>query len=111
MAIKSGKPIDRIDLTASTDATVRNPATGETDEVYQLNAHATTGTGGNVDLFLSDDATSAAGERIDRITLSGNDTDTFKPVVVNSTKYLIAQSDFAGCTLNGAFTQRTGSDA
>lgn len=98
-------------LTASTDYTVSNPPSGATHEFYNLIAHDTAGAGANVDLFLSNDAASAAGERIDRVQLGANETKSFQPIGVPAGKYLIAKSSASGTTVHGEYIYRDGADA
>ena len=110
MAVKSGQSIDETTMTASTDATVVNSGDSETKEVYLLSFHDQGGSGGNVELFLSNDDTSASGERIDYIALDPNQRKEAVLAVVNSGKYLIAKPDASDITFHGAYALRNGGD-
>ena len=109
MAVKS-RAINETTLAATTDTTVTNSGASETREVYSLAIHDQAGTGGTVDLYLSDDAASAAGERIEQLVLGADETKSFKPVFVGSDKYLIIRSSVADIAFHGAYTLRNGGD-
>lgn len=112
MTIKSGRPIVETALAASTDTTVTNSTTKQTKEVYSLIFHDSSGTGGQVvDLYLSDDATSAAGTRIEQLNIPADGAVEAKPVTLAKGKYLVAQSDAIGVNFHGSFTQRDGVSA
>ena len=111
MAIKSGQVIDRVTLSATTDATVTNSTATESREVYSLVIHEYGGVGGNVDLYLSADATSAAGERIERIVIGANETKLFNVVGVAASQYLVIQSSVGSVNYHGLYTLRNGDDA
>lgn len=110
MSIKSGQMTGLIALTAATDLTIANPDPKTTEEYYNLVVQDSAGTGATVELFLSDDSTSAAGERIDRVVLAANETKSFLPVGVPASKFLIAKADAAGVTLHGEYIYRDGAD-
>lgn len=110
MAVESGKPIAHTTMSASTDSTVTNSGASETREVYSLVFHDHGGSGANVEIFLSSDSTSAAAERIERITLAANETTAAKPVAVGQSQYLIAKPDAANINYHGAYTLRNGGD-
>lgn len=110
MGIKSGQMTGRIALSAA-DNTVSHPGGGETHEFYSLTIHDSAGTGMSVEIFLSSDATSAAGERIETLTLGVNETKSYAvPIGVKQSQYLIAKPSAVGCTLHGEYTYRDGSD-
>lgn len=111
MSIKSGQMTGLKALAATTDEVISNPAAGTSQEFYNLVVQDTAGAGATVELFLSDDATSAAGERIDRIVLGTDETRAFLPVGVPAGKYLIAKSGVAGVALHGEYILRDGADA
>jgi hypothetical protein len=110
MAVKSGKPIEETRLSATTDSTVVSTGASETKEVYSLAVHDEGGAGATVDLYLSDNATSASGDRIERIVLAGDETKEFKPVAVGASKYLVIQSTVVDVIYHGAYTLRNGGD-
>lgn len=110
MAIKSGQPIAATTITATTDTTVTNSTTGETKEVYSLVVHETGGASPVLDLYLSSDATSASGTRIEQITLGANESRELKPVLVGVGRYLIIRSSLGNVNFHGAYTLRSGGD-
>ena len=110
MAIKSGQAIDRTEMTLSTDYTVVNSSSVETREVYSLIFHDHGSEGGVVELFISDDAVSAAAERIDRIVVDPSSTSISNSIVVGASKYLVAKSDSSNINYHGAFILRNGAD-
>lgn len=111
MSIKSGQVTGLLALSSGADTTVANPGSSETYEFYNLVAHETSGSGGgDVELFLSDDAASAAGERIDKVTLAAGETAVMQSVGVPAGKYLIAKAGAADITLHGEYILRNGAD-
>lgn len=110
MSLKSGQTTGLIALAAATDAVISNPASGKSHEFYNLIAHDTGAAGDTVELFLSDDATSASGERIDKVILGAGETKRFMPVVVAAGKYLIAKAATATITVHGEYIYRDGAD-
>lgn len=110
MAVKSGQPINRVEMTASTDSTVVSSSASETKEVYSLVFHDRGTTGGTVEIFLSDDATSAAAERVDKIVLGAGETKISKPISVAQSKFLIAKPDAGNINYHGTYTLRNGAD-
>lgn len=111
MSIKSGQMTGRLALTSAADNTVSNPGAGATHEFYNLVVSDSAGTGMTVDLYLSSDATSAAGERVESVTLGANETKVFMPVGVLPSQYLIAKPSAAGAILHGEYIYRDGADA
>jgi len=110
MAIKSGQPIDRVEMTATTDSTVVSCGASETKEVYSLIFHDHGGAGATVELFLSSDATSAAAERIDNIVIGANETKLANSISVAQSQYLIAKPSAGSINYHGAYTLRNGGD-
>jgi hypothetical protein len=95
---------------AAADNTVYQAAAGTSAEFYNLVIAETAGATATVDLYLSADATSAAGERIERISLGANETKVFQPVGVKASQYLLAKPSTAAITLHGEYIYRDGSD-
>lgn len=111
MSIKSGQPIAKTTLTAATDSTVTSVTTsGQSHDVTRLIVHDEGGSGATVDLYISSDATSSAGERIEQIVLSANATDQFKPVLVSNGEYLVIQSTAGSVNYHGSYVYRDGGD-
>lgn len=108
MAITSGVPIPLATASIS-DSTVTSSGSGETKDVYPLIAHNIDTTRGYAELYLSTDAASAAGERIDKLVLEPDETKEFFPVVIPSGQYLIIKSD-VDVNYHGAYTLRNGGD-
>lgn len=111
MSIKSGQMTGLVALTAATDQVIANPAALTSQEFYNLVVQDTAGAGDTVELFLSDDATSAAGERIDRVVLGASETKAFLPVGVPAGKFLIVKAGVTGTTIHGEYIYRDGADA
>jgi hypothetical protein len=99
-----------ITLAAASDNVVIGALVGASAEFYNLVVSDTAGTGVTVDLFLSDDATSAAGERIDQVVLGANETKSFLPVGVQAGKYLLAKPTVVGAVMHGEYIYRNGSE-
>ena len=111
MTIKAA-PITLTTLAATTDVTVTSTSSSENKEVYSLIIHDNGGAGGQVvDLYISDDAVSAAAERVERITLAAAESKAFKPVALAKSKFLVIQSSAASVGFHGAYILRDGSDA
>lgn len=109
MAIKSGQTINKTTMSASADNTVVSCSASETKEVYSLIFHDQLGGGATVELFLSSDAASAAGERVDNIVLGANETKASKLIGVGQSQFLIAKPT-AAINYHGAHTLRNGAD-
>jgi len=111
MAVKSNLSSGLIAV-GNTDTTVlENAGTGRW-VVYSINLHDYGATGEDVELFVSADATSAAGERIDIITIGADETKPgiFTPVALDIGQFLIAKGS-AGSTTNieAVYTAYSGS--
>lgn len=105
-------PIGLTTLSATTDTTVASTSSSENKEIYSLIIHDNGGAGGQVvDLYISDDATSAAAERVEQITLAANESKAFKTVALAKSKFLIIQSSAGSVGFHGALILRDGSDA
>lgn len=111
MSIKSGQMTGLLPLTNGLDNLIRQTGSGDTSEFYNLVVSETLGAAVTVDLFLSDDATSAPGERIEQVILSANETKAFQPVGVSKAKYLLAKPTTGGAVMHGEYIYRDGSDA
>jgi len=73
MAIQSGNSVDV--LITSSDTTIINPTNGRI-LITSATIHEQTSAAETLELFVSTDATSAAGERIETITFSANEIKT-----------------------------------
>ena len=109
MAIKGNNPINGV-LILATDTTLLNPTTGRAAVTF-ASLHEQTGAAETVELFISPDATSTAGERIDEVVFAADDT--FQPVsmllTVAQDEFLIAKGTTGSLVeANLSFTQYTG---
>lgn len=111
MALKSDNSSGLISV-ANADTTILNNTTEGRWVVKQISLHDYNSGGDTVELFLSSDATSAAGERIDRIVLGANETKPglFVPFNIPAGSYLIAKAT-TGSRINveAIYTSRDGS--
>lgn len=91
MAITSGNTSDVLIL--STDTILLNPTTGRA-EIYAATLHEQTGAQETVELFISANSASAAGERIQKIVLAANEIEYPISLIrsVPSGYYLIAKA-------------------
>ena len=113
MPIKSGQGTGVVAILASDTTLINNSAAGAgSKEVYFSYLHNTNDVGADitVELFLSDDATSAAAERIDYKTVTNQDTPPLSKIVVPEGDYLIGKASATGVNWHGASTLRTGAD-
>lgn len=110
MSIKSNRPIARTTMAAATDTTVVNPGTSHRFMVNNLYCHDSDGGGATVNLYLSADAASAAGERIQQLVLAANETKQFNPVAVAAGLYLIMQTAADNVNFHGSYTDYDGGD-
>lgn len=112
MAVKSGQPtgVVALDAGASSDNTVSSAGADETREFYALVLHNTGGTSETVEVFISADTTSATAERIGYYSVDGNDQVRLNPISLNVSQHLLMKPSGTGCTVNGIYTSRTGSD-
>lgn len=96
---------------AITDTTILQNTSQGRWTVSNLKAHDYGNTGDTVEIFISDDASSAAGERVDLIVLAPNETkqSLFAPFNVESGMFLIANA-LVGDLLNveAIYTTHTG---
>ncbi len=97
-------------LVLVTDTTLLNPTTGRAAITF-ASMHEQTGGAETVELFLSADATSAAGERIDEVGFAANETK--QPVsmllTVPDGQFLIAKGTTGSLVkVNISYTQYTG---
>lgn len=109
MAIKGNQSANGI-LIGTGDTTLLHPTTGRASVTF-ASLHEQTGAQETVELFLSSDETSAAGERIDIIIFAANETrqPISMLVTVPDGFYLIAKSTSGGrVEANISFTQYTG---
>lgn len=97
-------------VVGTSDATVLNPAAGNSFEMYAGVLHNTGATVVTVELFLSDDGTSAAGERVFVYALSAGETKRIPPITVMPTEFLLSKADVTGASIYGTYTRRTGAD-
>lgn len=113
MSIASGRVIGASGITAigATDTTILNPSTGQTFDVYELYAHDRSGSGTTLEIFLSSDATSAAGERVRYVSIGANETKTLEGLTVPAGYYLIGKAGAADrINITGKYTFRDGSN-
>lgn|SRR5688572_19155158 len=110
MSIKSNRPINRATITAATDTTVVNPGASSRYMVNSLIVHDSGGAGGDVDLYLSADGATAAGERIQRLTLAANETKSYNPVAVGGGVFLLIRTAASNINYHGAYTAYDGGD-
>ncbi len=78
---------------ASTDFTVLNNISTGRWAVTIINIHANTAAGDTVELFVSPNATSASGKRIDKVVLAADETKSslFTTVVLSPNEQLIGR--------------------
>ena len=110
MAIKSNNAANGL-IIAATDTTLLNPITGRAAITF-ASLHEQTGSSETIELFISPDSSSAAGERLDEIVFAANET--IQPVsmliTVPDGNFLIAKATTgARVEANISFTQYTGS--
>ncbi len=110
MAIQSNNTANGT-LILISDTTLLNPTTGRAAITF-ASLHEQTGVGETINIFLSPDSTSAAGERIDQVVFAANET--FQPVsmllTVPKDNFLIAKGTTGSLVeANISFTQYTGS--
>jgi hypothetical protein len=110
MAITTNNPANVLVLI--TDTTLLNPTTGRASITF-ANLHEQTGAQETVELFVSTDSSSAAGERIDKIVLAANETVSpisLAGLSIPSGSFLIAKGT-AGSLVKAdlSYTQYTGS--
>lgn len=110
MSLKSGQEIPKAVLDSGADNTVLHAEAGKRIVVTFLSFHETAGSGGNVELFLSDNDTSVAGTRIDFIQLGANERKAGVQAVLAPGKYLIAKPTAANISVHGGYTLATGGD-
>ena len=109
MAIKGNNAVTGV-LILNTDTTLLNPTTGRAAVTF-ASLHEQTGAEETIELFISSDASSAAGERIDKIVLAANETT--QPVsmllTIPDDFFLIAKATTGSrVECNLTFTQYTG---
>jgi len=109
MPIKSGNTSTVLVL--STDTTLLNPTTGRA-VITSAVLHEQTGAAETVELFISANSASAAGERIDRIVLAANETNmplALGGLAVPSGYYLIGKATTGSLAMMSiTYTQYTG---
>lgn len=91
MSIKSNNPANVLILI--TDTTLLNPTTGRASITF-ASLHEQTGAAETVELFVSADETSAAGERIETVVLAANETKSpisLAGLTIPSGNYLIGK--------------------
>ena len=100
MAIKGNKSSGIIDATAA-DFTILQNTSSNRWAVTQIHLHADTAVGDTVELFSSPDATSAAGVRIDRVVMAGDDTQDalFVTTILEAGRFLVGNAT-AGALVN-----------
>lgn len=95
---------------AAADTTIANPETGTAFDIYEFYAHDRSGSGTTLEIFLSSDATSAAGERVRYVSIGANETKTLEGITVPAGYYLIGKAGAAdSINITGKYTYRDGS--
>lgn len=95
---------------AATDTTIANPGAGTTFDVYEFYAHDRSGTGTTLEIFVSSDAASAAGERVRYVSIGANETKTLEGLTVPAGYFLIGKAGAADrINITGKYTYRDGS--
>ncbi len=110
MTIKSNNTANVLILV--TDTTLLNPITGRASITF-ASLHEQTGAQETLELFLSTDATSASGERIDKLVFAADETQSpisLAGLTIPSGSFLIAKGT-AGSLVKAdiSYTQYTGS--
>lgn len=110
MAIRTNNTTGIV-LASSGDFTIlQNTTTGRV-AFTAIDLHDYNGTGDTIDLFVSNDATSAVAERIEQIVLSPNETIAAisTPVVLGVGQYLLGNALTGGtASVKGVYTAYTG---
>ena len=109
MAIKGNQTANSV-LVLSTDTTLLHPTTGRAAITF-ASLHEQTGAQETVEFFISPDATSAAGERLEKVVFAANET--IQPIALLLTipddSYLIAKGTTGSLVeCNLSYTQYTG---
>jgi hypothetical protein len=113
VSIKSGQIIGPIAI-AATDTVLAGPvAAGAKYEFYNLALHNTGAvTTTNIEIFVSADGTSSAGERVRYAgSVGANATVPLDPIGVPAGYYLIAKGSATGINFDGLYTIRDGEQA
>jgi hypothetical protein len=95
----------------SGDTTIATTDAATTKEFYTLTIHNTSAsTAITVELFISADGTSAAGERIAYFSLDGKQS-AKSTISLPASYYFLAKASNTGLNISGMYIQRTGTDA
>ena len=109
MSIKSNNSANVLILV--TDTTLLNPTAGRASITF-ASLHEQTGVQETLELFVSTDATSAAGERIDKLVFAGDETinpTSLAGLTIPSGSYLIAKGTTGSLVkADLSYTQYTG---
>ena len=109
MAIKSNNAANVLVLV--TDTTLLNPTTGRASITF-ASLHEQTGAQETIELFVSTDASSAAGERIDKLIFAADETispTSLAGRTIPSGSYLIAKGTTGSLvTVDLSYTQYSG---
>lgn len=113
MAINTGRQLYVADIAATTDTTLLGPVPDNNRWVVtSLVAHSLDGgTGGDVDIFISTDTSSATSERVRREPVTADDQapiDT--PIALVAGEYLLCNNSVANISIDGTYTTYTGGD-
>jgi len=109
MPIKSGNSVDV--LITSSDTTILNPTTGRA-MVTMASSHEQTGAAETVEFFISSDSASVAGERIDEVVFSADETIDLTSLIrgIPSGYYLIGKATIGNLVMVSlTYTQYSGS--
>lgn len=111
MSIKSGQIIPLIAVTDADATLLAASGAGITREVYRATLHNTTAGAITVELFLSADAASGAGERFRYYSVDANSQKSVEPFGIPAATNLLSNASAAGLYFEGLYTQRDGEDA
>lgn len=94
MSIKGNNTSGLISANAADTTILQNTSTSDRWAVTSISLHEYGGTGDTVELFVSNDATSSAAERIDKVVLATDDTEKslFPTLVLFASQYLLAKA-------------------
>lgn len=109
MPIYSGKTTGLKPVTDS-DTTLLQVPVAESYEVYSGTLHNRSESTVVVELFLSDDASSDAAERVLYVSLDAGRSEPIRPIGMPASRYLIGKASASGVNFYATYTRRTGSE-
>jgi len=94
MSVKGNNTSGLISALVTDTTILQNTSTSDRWAVTSISLHEFGGTGDTVELFVSNDATSAAAERVDNIVLAANETEKaiFPTLVLAAGQFLLANA-------------------